>query len=391
MGKNGIDLEITPEAIDALASFGYEPEFGARPLKRLMQREILSDLSKRILPSVTWLQHKMTCFFEYIVKNFKIEINLNSSPFKLKTMKYKNFKILLLAMSMTALVNAQTYHFSVGNGSYTELSSPSLLSNNMPWKDGYWTLNLPFKVKFFEKEYTQVGVADGYVGFETDGVIRVFDNDLIDAGYGSGSSQSPVSYQVFGSAPNRIIKIQWKNVHFDADPGNSDFANFQLWFYEGGKIEMHYGASSVNNSQSYDTHQGALVLIYRYSPSKFVGLENDPANPSIETNIAGHFSLTGHPANGTVYEFNYGFGVGIVKTTASQTRVYPVPMNETLHVELPFEGLKQVQILDVTGKIVSETPTYAQWLMLPVNHLNEGAYILKISTVDEEAIFKLVK
>ncbi|MEX0967841.1 MAG: ATP-dependent chaperone ClpB [Bacteroidia bacterium] len=49
MKKNGIDMEITPEAVDALANLGYEPEFGARPLKRLMQREILNDLSKRIL------------------------------------------------------------------------------------------------------------------------------------------------------------------------------------------------------------------------------------------------------------------------------------------------------------------------------------------------------
>src|SRR5690606_12958110 len=44
-----IVLKATPEAIDYLAKKGYDPEFGARPVKRVVQREVLNELSKEIL------------------------------------------------------------------------------------------------------------------------------------------------------------------------------------------------------------------------------------------------------------------------------------------------------------------------------------------------------
>jgi len=47
--KNGIQLEITDGAITKLAEMGYDPQFGARPLKRVIQREVLNELSKMIL------------------------------------------------------------------------------------------------------------------------------------------------------------------------------------------------------------------------------------------------------------------------------------------------------------------------------------------------------
>jgi ATP-dependent Clp protease ATP-binding subunit ClpB len=46
---NGIQLGVTDEAIQLLAAEGYDPQYGARPLKRVMQREILNKLSKMIL------------------------------------------------------------------------------------------------------------------------------------------------------------------------------------------------------------------------------------------------------------------------------------------------------------------------------------------------------
>ena len=45
----GITLEVTDKAIDFIASEGFDPEFGARPVKRTIQRYLLNDLSKKIL------------------------------------------------------------------------------------------------------------------------------------------------------------------------------------------------------------------------------------------------------------------------------------------------------------------------------------------------------
>jgi len=49
VAKNGIQLEFSDYALDYLAENGYDPQFGARPLKRLIQKEIINKLSKRIL------------------------------------------------------------------------------------------------------------------------------------------------------------------------------------------------------------------------------------------------------------------------------------------------------------------------------------------------------
>ena len=49
LAENGITLELTDSAIAFIASIGYDPEFGARPVKRAIQRYLLNDLSKKLL------------------------------------------------------------------------------------------------------------------------------------------------------------------------------------------------------------------------------------------------------------------------------------------------------------------------------------------------------
>ena len=49
LANSGIDLQFSDYALDFLAENGYDPQFGARPLKRLIQKEIVNQLSKRIL------------------------------------------------------------------------------------------------------------------------------------------------------------------------------------------------------------------------------------------------------------------------------------------------------------------------------------------------------
>ena len=49
LAHNGIELEYTSAARNLIAQMGYDPLFGARPVKRVIQREVVNDLSKRIL------------------------------------------------------------------------------------------------------------------------------------------------------------------------------------------------------------------------------------------------------------------------------------------------------------------------------------------------------
>ena len=47
--RNGVQLEVTSEAVDLFAREGYDPQFGARPVKRVLQRRLLNELSKQII------------------------------------------------------------------------------------------------------------------------------------------------------------------------------------------------------------------------------------------------------------------------------------------------------------------------------------------------------
>ena len=72
LGESGIKLDISEKALNRLSKLGYDPQFGARPLKRVLQREILNELSKQILSgkvnkdSVIFVDMKNEVEFEFI-------------------------------------------------------------------------------------------------------------------------------------------------------------------------------------------------------------------------------------------------------------------------------------------------------------------------------------
>jgi ATP-dependent Clp protease ATP-binding subunit ClpB len=72
LNESGIKLDISDKALDRLAKMGFDPQFGARPLKRVIQREILNELSKQILSgkvnkdSVIFVELKNEVEFEFL-------------------------------------------------------------------------------------------------------------------------------------------------------------------------------------------------------------------------------------------------------------------------------------------------------------------------------------
>jgi len=47
--KNGIRLKTTKKAVQLIATLGFDPQFGARPIKRVLQKNLVNELSKMIL------------------------------------------------------------------------------------------------------------------------------------------------------------------------------------------------------------------------------------------------------------------------------------------------------------------------------------------------------
>jgi len=49
LSENGVTVEFTEGFVDYMSTKGYEPQYGARPIKRLMQKELINLLAKSIL------------------------------------------------------------------------------------------------------------------------------------------------------------------------------------------------------------------------------------------------------------------------------------------------------------------------------------------------------
>ena len=67
-----IDLSITDEALEKLSELGFDPEYGARPVKRVIQKNILDNLSKMILSEKVSTKNKLIVDFfgdEIVIRN----------------------------------------------------------------------------------------------------------------------------------------------------------------------------------------------------------------------------------------------------------------------------------------------------------------------------------
>jgi ATP-dependent Clp protease ATP-binding subunit ClpB len=84
--ENDIHLTATPEAIDWLAQLGFDPQFGARPVKRVMQKRVLNELSKQILAAkvVKDSQIVLDVFNNDFVFRNAVQADQNESKTKLK-------------------------------------------------------------------------------------------------------------------------------------------------------------------------------------------------------------------------------------------------------------------------------------------------------------------
>jgi ATP-dependent Clp protease ATP-binding subunit ClpB len=49
LSANDVNIEFTDKAVNWLAKQGYDPQYGARPLKRLIQKNILNEISRMII------------------------------------------------------------------------------------------------------------------------------------------------------------------------------------------------------------------------------------------------------------------------------------------------------------------------------------------------------
>ena len=314
-----------------------------------------------------------------------------------------------------APLKSQTYSFQVATEPYADLTNPISLNNGEVWEMPDYSIPIGFDfwyfheyidtLYFFEESAAMLSTSNKESGFHK--LIFPFGAMLIDRGYGTPQSLSPLSYELSGEPGGRILKIEWKNIGFgfeyDANNTLNDYVNFQLWLYESsGNIELHFGPLSIIHPEfAYIDVSGpsvALVPEYDYDEdtlsSASLWLEGNPENPMM-VQSAGFISLEGSIPPNTVYHFK-NLTVGGNINPLNSAVVYPNPANDylTIRLEKNLTSMAEISICDINGRIVYRTaqnPNQTGEFKVPVSELKDGIYQVLIQQGEGVTSARFVK
>ena len=316
--------------------------------------------------------------------------NIQGQTYKTKTLFVKN-----QAKPDMAMVLSNYYTFVLSSGTYTDLTNATSLNNNQLWDDPDYVIPIGFPFKLYnellDSLYFEEGMGAGLTGpldtnFGFEHYIATFEADIIDRGDLTGISKSPISYKVEGSSPNRILKVEWKNVGF-FDEGDSlgtlnDYISFQLWLYEGSNnIEFHYGPSNIANPLiDYEGETGAYIGLADSALTDVYLLKGSVAAPVLSNTIQ---AVIGTPANGTIYKFIYNSTISINSGNNPEIKAIfaPNPMQES--AMLRFENYTpqdaKLIITDIQGRIVREINHISSTeIWIERKNLQKGVYLYRL-------------
>lgn len=278
------------------------------------------------------------------------------------------------------------YSFTQNTGTYSNISGTILSSAD--WDDySEYSFAFPFAFTFFNTTYPVNNTFYTYSGFgafsdnpNSYELLFYLDIEAID----NTSNTGHISYSVTGVSPNRILKLEIKNAALFNDESETDYVNYQVWFYEGSNdIEYHFGPSSVSSESSCSI----TMLLDTYTYYSLSGNVN-----SVTAGCSGgNTSITGIPSDGTIYRFSH-----LVNNTSKAValleniRLFPNPGNGKLNISgIENTGVPvSLMIMNALGKTVQEYDiTQALEISL---ELGTGIYTAVIRQDSRQFVEKLV-
>jgi hypothetical protein len=175
-----------------------------------------------------------------------------------------------------------------------------------------------------------------------------------------------------GVSPNLIYKLEFNNIGFDHELiyGTANFtANFQIWLFENGKIEIHYGPNTINEMSDITTWSASTAGLSSYwdffdFTSNFLWANGAPGAPLFPEYIDVEYDslqvspdFTGWsswPSDGQVYRFNYDLSpiIGVDEINVDWVSIYPNPVTNLLNVSLSDNSADTFTIYDNRGREV---------------------------------------
>lgn len=323
--------------------------------------------------------------------------------------------LIVVGILVTLYLKGQSpYTFSVRQESYNELSNPISLNNGNEWsKQSTFAVYLDFEIPIQDGTVNSLNLNAGNgFDFPYSSYYNLFlfhwpfgGSLLLDRGYNTGVTQSPISYEIAGTEGDRIVKLEWKNAGFYMDivenelwnSTNSDFIDFQIWLYENdGKIEIHIGPNSVLNQDSYGHSNGGVTGPF----SKFIIGDNmidlfgNADNPSYQwisnEGIQYGGMLIGIPSEGKVYEFTPDFYMSIIEDNSNnEIEIEWMKYQNQLIISNNKYGKGLVELFSIDGRKITSKEFESQKNHLSIDLKQHGIFIVKVS-LNDRVISKVI-
>lgn len=331
------------------------------------------------------------------------------------------FTMVFLPLHLLAQKASYPYQFNYTTGTtYTSLgTNATTLIGATGWDDENVPFTLPFDF-YYKGAMVRDWVMSTYGGLYPMDMniaagsippIAAFYSDYTDRG------DSWVGYEVTGNTGGRIAKVEFKNVGYFSDTLQSDFANFQIWLYEGSnRIEYHAGSSKVNKDRFNTAGEyGDLILSgLNYTDTQpsddifhFVGRQHHlPKDSVVVLNSNSGATAPGmidfinygvFPENGTVFIFSSPAASAPLAITEmpqeNSGTLFPNPVTDNLTIHLnqaPDKGATFI-LHDMTGRELLRSNIKLQETNIPVSFLTNGLYMGTIIIRGKKETSRIVK
>jgi len=278
----------------------------------------------------------------------------------------KTFTVSLILLFVNALMAQLPYVLDTRDETFQYLANPSVLTGSSA------TVSLPYAFEMSGPSLTTATVntsADGYMNFGSEGIVSLV------GGMGYLNNRTQCGYEVSGTSPNRILKMEWRAQSFTATPAADDSVTYQIWLYETTNIiEWHFGPNAWYNG-SFGNLPPLVIIIYGGSYYSISGAVNNP----VFLNCGFSCHLQGLPVSGKVYRLIPSAIVGIDERTDNKPpNVFPNPSKGQVMLDFGNKKRKSVLITDLKGNIVyeDETNEVSKEFYL---HATPGIYLLIVS------------
>jgi len=289
---------------------------------------------------------------------------------------------------------SQSYTLTTLSGSYQNLSAGIPLHSNDSitwWDDAQGIINVPFSLKLFGNPVASLYFYDAYISDDTldeTYAINVFGANI----WGNGA---PVSYQITGTSPNRIYKVEWAEIGFDAyEDISSASIEFQLWLYETSDvIEIHFGSHNIPDpAVAYEGSGGPQINVSYYNddPLNLIFLTGDASNPSITNDT--NTSITGTPVNGTIFRFTPVVSSMQEQKPQKEITIYSVnSINSIIVEDKSLNPDELISIYNMQGQLVYQHNSQNNKTIIPVSFLTKGIYFVKVLNNNITVVSKMIK